>query len=38
VTPADHSLMALAATPEAALAQLQSTLGNKSPEEIFAHP
>jgi hypothetical protein len=36
-TPADHSLMALAATPEEALAQLQATLG-KSPEEIFAHP
>jgi hypothetical protein len=38
VTLADHSLMALAATPEAALAQLQATLGGKSPEEIFAHP
>jgi hypothetical protein len=35
VTHADHSLMALAATPEEALTQLQATLGGKSPEEIF---
>lgn len=35
VTPADHSLIALAAAPEEALAQLQATLGGKSPEEIF---
>lgn len=37
MTPADHSLMALAATPEAALTQLQATLGGKSPEDIFPH-
>lgn len=37
MTPADHSLMALAATPEAALTQLQATLGGKSPEDIFLH-
>jgi hypothetical protein len=32
---ADHSLMALAATPEEAIAQLQKTLAGKSPDEIF---
>ena len=37
MTPADHSLMALAATPEAALTQLKATLGGKSPEAIFPH-
>ncbi len=35
MTLADHSLMALAATPEEALAQLQTTLGGKSREELF---
>jgi hypothetical protein len=34
---ADHSLMALAATPEDALAQLQATLAGKSVDEIFTH-
>ncbi len=34
---ADHSLMALAATPDEALAQLQATLGGKSADEIFTH-
>ena len=37
MTPAEHSLMALAATPEDALTQLQATLGGKSPEDIFPH-
>ncbi len=32
---AEHGLMALAATPEEALAQLQGTLGPKTREEIF---
>ena len=32
---ADHSLMALAANPEDALAQLQGTLGGKKREELF---
>jgi hypothetical protein len=32
---ADHSLMALAASPEEALAQLQVTLGGRSADEIF---
>jgi len=32
---ADHSLMALAATPDEALAQLQGTLAGKSLDEIF---
>ncbi len=32
---ADHSLMALAATSEEALSQLQSTLAGKSREELF---
>jgi hypothetical protein len=35
LTLADHSLMALAATPDDALAQLQSTLAGKRHEEIF---
>jgi len=32
---ADHSLMALAPSGEEALAQLQTTLGGKSRDEIF---
>ncbi len=32
---ADHSLMALAPSSEEALAQLQTTLGGKSRDEIF---
>lgn len=32
---ADHSLMALAATSDEALAQLQGTLGGKSRDELF---
>jgi len=32
---ADHSLMALAATPDEALGQLQTTLAGKSREELF---
>jgi len=36
-TLANHSLMALAATPDEALAQLQANLGGKTPEQIFAH-
>ena len=32
---ADHSLMALAATPDEALAQLQSTLSGKGRDELF---
>jgi hypothetical protein len=32
---ADHSLMALAATSEDALTQLQGTLGGKSRDELF---
>jgi len=31
----DHSCMALAATPDEALAQLQGTLAGKTREEIF---
>ena len=34
---ADHSLMALAATADDALAQLQTTLAGKSADEIFTH-
>lgn len=33
---ADHSLMALAATADEALAQLQGTLGGKKKDELFA--
>jgi hypothetical protein len=33
---ADHSQMALAATAEEALAQLQGTLGGKTRDELFA--
>ena len=33
---ADHSLMALAASPEEALVQLQNTLGGKKKDELFA--
>ena len=36
ITHADHSLMALAATPDDALAQLQQTLAGKRHEEIFS--
>jgi hypothetical protein len=32
---AGHGLMALGASPDEALAQLQTTLGGKGPEEIF---
>lgn len=32
---ADHSLMALAATSDEALVQLQGTLGGKSRDELF---
>jgi hypothetical protein len=32
---ADHSLMALAASPEEALAQLQKTLAGKTPDQMF---
>ncbi len=32
-----HSMIALAATQEEALAQLQTTLADKSQEQIFAH-
>jgi hypothetical protein len=32
---ADHACMALAATPDEALTQLQGTLAGKAPEEIF---
>ncbi len=35
MTLADHSLMALAASPEEALRQLQGTLGGKKQAEIF---
>ena len=31
----DHSLMALAATPDEALAQLQTTLAGRSADELF---
>ena len=37
MTLADHSLMALAASPEDAISQLQNTLAGKSRDEIFAH-
>jgi hypothetical protein len=33
---ADHSLMALAASADEALAQLQGTLGGKKRDELFA--
>ena len=33
---ADHSLMALAGTAEEALTQLQSTLGGKKKDDLFA--
>lgn len=36
-TLANHSMMALAATPDEALTQLQATLSGKSAEQIFAH-
>jgi hypothetical protein len=32
---ADHSCMALAATPDEALAQLQGTIAGKTREQIF---
>ena len=32
---AAHGMMALAASPDDALTQLQATLGGKGPEEIF---
>lgn len=35
MTRAEHGLMALAATPDEALAQLQSTLAGKARGEIF---
>lgn len=35
MTLAEHGNMALAATPEAALDQLQQTLGGKTAEELF---
>ena len=35
ITLGDHSLMALAATTDEALAQLQKTLAGKGHEEIF---
>ena len=35
MTLADHSLMALAASPGDALAQLQGTLGGKTRDELF---
>ncbi|HVO22365.1 MAG TPA: hypothetical protein VMW56_01910 [Candidatus Margulisiibacteriota bacterium] len=35
VVHADHSLMALAASPDDALAQLQQTLAGKRHDEIF---
>jgi hypothetical protein len=35
MTRADHALMALGASVDEALAQLQTTLGGKAPEEIF---
>jgi hypothetical protein len=31
----DHSLMALAGTPEDAIAQLQQTLAGKTPDDVF---
>jgi hypothetical protein len=37
ITMAEHSLMALAASPDEALAQLQSTLAGKTHEQIFSH-
>ena len=36
LTRASHGLMALAATPEEALTQLQGTLAGKSRAELFA--
>ena len=38
MTRADHSCMALAATPDEALAQLQGTIAGKTREEIFPGP
>ena len=40
LTRAEHGLMALAATPDEALAQLQTTLAGKARTEIFpsGHP
>jgi hypothetical protein len=40
LTLADHALIALAASPGDALAQLQTTLAGKTPAQIFpaAHP
>ena len=35
LTRAEHGLMALAATPDEALAQLQATLGGKSRADLF---
>ena len=35
MTLAHHGLMALAASPEEALAQLQTTLGGKTRDELF---
>jgi hypothetical protein len=35
LTRGDHALMALGASPEEALAQLQGTLAGKAREEIF---
>ena len=35
---ADHACMALAATPDEALAQLQGTIAGKTREEIFPEP
>jgi hypothetical protein len=35
LTRAEHGLMALAATPDEALAQLQSTLAGKARTDIF---
>jgi len=36
-TLGQHGLMALAATPDEALAQLQQTLAGKAPDDIFTH-
>ncbi len=37
MTLAEHSLMALAASSDEALRQLQNTLAGKSRDDIFAH-
>ncbi len=37
VTLGEHSLMALAASSDEALAQVQRNLAGKSPEQIFPH-